>query len=646
MHKQLFAMPRPILAILLVAVLSFGFTGIAIAESTTILPSPWILPGSSFYSLKQGWEKLGAFFAFDNIAKFNRAIDLAEKRLAEVEAFAVEQKTDLALETLARYQELIESASQLAEETEGSRADKVLVKKAESLSKHLAVLAEVYEKVPDTAKPAIRDAMQASAKSFQTIIKSVSDEKRNEAAELIETQQKVVQEAFNEVNQQQLVRKIPPTQSSGKKGMPSAGGQLTNQQQMWEKCISFPQSKILATKPRQCVAANGRKFVEPTTAPSPTPKPSPSPSPVPAPSPTPTPSPSPIPTPSPIPAPTGRFDNNGASGIYALDSGSGTYRDANIRDYDFVAGYAWRMAWSNFETSKDVYDFSGLDYILGKLNPIGKKLSLDMLAPTLEPSYISTTPGVATWTFTDQNTRHADYGKPIQKPLPWDPYVQDRFRVFVEKLASHQTTSPTGGTIAFRDNPALDHIIVTIPGIGSIRESPGGAAVPEVTTLPGYTRDAFIAAIITDLRIVTDNFPTKAVSVPFFGVTDNTTSPELWSAIHDAIQTEFDGVKRQKIGYFQENLAAQNTTGTVVGTPKSTSEPLQSGAFASFTSFQMLQSWINPFSNASKTAGTIPTDAISYANSSMATTYFEVYVQDLDNKDWNDEFREWSTKLK
>ena len=77
-------MPRPILAILLVAVLSFGFTGIAIAESTTILPSPWILPGSSFYSLKQGWEKLGAFFAFDNIAKFNRAIDLAAKRLSAV----------------------------------------------------------------------------------------------------------------------------------------------------------------------------------------------------------------------------------------------------------------------------------------------------------------------------------------------------------------------------------------------------------------------------------------------------------------------------------------------------------------------------------------------------------------------------------
>src|SRR3989338_8510340 len=104
MHKQLFAMPKPILAILLVAVLSFGFTGIAIAESATILPSPWILPGSSFYFLKQGWEKVGNFLAFGNVAKLGRLIDLAGERLAETEALAVKQETELVLKTLARYQ--------------------------------------------------------------------------------------------------------------------------------------------------------------------------------------------------------------------------------------------------------------------------------------------------------------------------------------------------------------------------------------------------------------------------------------------------------------------------------------------------------------------------------------------------------------
>ena len=112
MNKQLFAMSKPILAILLVLVLSFGLAGAAIAESTTMLSSPWVLPGSSFYFLKQGWEKVGNFLAFGNVAKLGRLIDLAGERLAETEALAVKQDTDLALGTLARYQELISSPQQ------------------------------------------------------------------------------------------------------------------------------------------------------------------------------------------------------------------------------------------------------------------------------------------------------------------------------------------------------------------------------------------------------------------------------------------------------------------------------------------------------------------------------------------------------
>jgi len=55
--------------------------------------------------------------------------------------------------------------------------------------------------------------------------------------------------------------------------------------------------------------------------------------------------------------------------------------------------------------------------------------------------------------------------------------------------------------------------------------------------------------------------------------------------------------------------------------------------------------WLNPFSNASKTAGTIPTDALEYAYNTFGTKYFEVYVQDIDNKDWHDEFEQWDGVL-
>lgn len=305
------------------------------------------------------------------------------------------------------------------------------------------------------------------------------------------------------------------------------------------------------------------------------------------------------------------------------------------------------MGWYNFESSKGVYDFAALDHILGKLNPLGKKLSLNMLSSNkTEPAYITAESGVTTWTFTDQNTRHEDYGKPQVKPVPWDSYLQSRFSIFAEKLANYQSPNPAGGTIALRDNPALAQIIVTIPGLGSIREGPGGAATPELSTMPGYSRQVFIDAILAALRAIARNFPQKPISVPFFHVTDTTTSPSLDQTIHDAIQAEFDGVKNPKVGYFQENLSALNTTGSILCSPDGSRDPLKLATGKTWLAFQMLQSWVTPFANPSKNAGTIPTDAISCGNSLMGITYFEVYVPDLDNAAWHASFRDWAAKLK
>lgn len=366
----------------------------------------------------------------------------------------------------------------------------------------------------------------------------------------------------------------------------------------------------------------------------------------PAPPPSPSPTPAPTPTPSPAPPQSARppsAKQDKPRGIYALDNQGGINRDGGIRNYDFVSGYAWRMAWPDFEKQKNVYDFSALNYIVGKL-PSGQKLSMDMLGPGgTEPAYIATTEGVTTWTHTDMNPRHQNtYGVPVKKPVPWDLYLQERFKIFVKALAEHKV----GGT-SLRDHTVLDHIVVTIPGIGAIREGPGEAAASEITQLPGYSRDKFIDVILSDLQTVADNFPDTPISVPFWSVTDNTKSPPLWEAIHNAIQSKFDGTNNSKIGYFQENLSAlKNSNGTIAGGPPPQAMPLARAVGTSFVTFQMLQSWVSPFANPAKTAGTIPTDAIEYAYTTFGATYFEVYVPDLDNKEWHDEFREWSEKLK
>lgn len=351
-------------------------------------------------------------------------------------------------------------------------------------------------------------------------------------------------------------------------------------------------------------------------------------------------------------ATAGGFNTQSARGIFALSTNQGFAYDSKALANDFVTGYTYRKGWYDFEPSKDNYDFSALDSTLSQLNAMGKKMSLDMLSTDkTEASYVADQPGVTTWVYTDQNPRAPGYGQPVKKPVPWDPFVQSRFALFMQQLANHQTPSPSGGTVAFRDNPALVQLVVIIPGLGSIREGPGAAATPELTILPGYTRDGFIQAILATLRAAVDNFPGKAISIPFFQVTDNTSTPPLMDAISDAIQSEFDGVKNPKVGYFAENLAAHNSGSGVVCSPDGSREPLSLAKGKTWVALQMLEPWTHPSNgssvpfNAAAIQGTIPTDAIDCANRLMGTTYFEVYVADLLNPDWASSFRVESARL-
>jgi len=206
-------------------------------------------------------------------------------------------------------------------------------------------------------------------------------------------------------------------------------------------------------------------------------------------------------------------------GIYALDSGQGTYREANIRDYPFVTGYCLRPSWSELEPAKDVYDFTMIDAVIRKLEPIGKKLSLEVMRPP-EPAYIAQTAGVATW---------------------------------------------------FDTHKGLNMILA-----------------------------------------------------------------------------EFDGSKNPRLGFFQENLAASKdtVTGVITGFPKTNfATPLSSSKDRTFTMFQMLQSWNNPFGDPAKTANTIPADAIKYAYETYGCAYFEIYVADLDDQDYWPSFQAWHDTL-
>lgn len=169
--------------------------GAAYAQ-TEDLPNPGLLPDSPFYFLK-GWvEGIGTFFTFGDLAKAGRFSHLAEVRLAEAKALVEKGKPEIAEEPILRYQDQLEAALTKASEAKakGLDTDEVLAKVAESTLKHQAVLADVYEKVPEQAKAAIERAMQAGMRGHEEALKAISGEKREEVMEQVEQKRQEVEQ--------------------------------------------------------------------------------------------------------------------------------------------------------------------------------------------------------------------------------------------------------------------------------------------------------------------------------------------------------------------------------------------------------------------------------------------------------------------
>jgi hypothetical protein len=156
-------------------------SGTALAEGED-LPDPGMLPDSPFYFLKAWGEGIVTFFTFGDVAKAERFSYLAGKRLAEAKALAGKGRLDIAQTAVLRYQEHLEKALVKAKEAKekGLDVDELLVLVSEATSKHLSVLADVYERVPDEAKPAIEKAMEESKRGQEEALKAISGEKREE----------------------------------------------------------------------------------------------------------------------------------------------------------------------------------------------------------------------------------------------------------------------------------------------------------------------------------------------------------------------------------------------------------------------------------------------------------------------------------
>jgi hypothetical protein len=254
------------------------------------------------------------------------------------------------------------------------------------------------------------------------------------------------------------------------------------------------------------------------------------------------------------------------TGVWNLDPDNTQHRG----DDAFLNGEMRRISWrciANDDPTGMNWDWFSLDDAYTEVYNQGRDLSINLIE---EPCYIADHEGVVTWCDTNSMTyacatptpnpcpcTDGDGNSGIKRALPWDSYLQQQRKAFLAALASHRLPMDTGG------NTVADEI--HIPIINS--NLPGGnEGIRELNNqqfsdppFTGYTRPALLAAVQTELRAQVGYFPNKFIHIGFFIVEDDLhpqSGEELWHYLYSKLTSEFNGIKKPRVHFFQEDLAA------------------------------------------------------------------------------------------
>lgn len=186
-----------------VPVVALVLTALPVSADDVALPDAGMLPDSPLYFLDRLSEELGLIFAFKASERAERRLAIAAERLSEAKELVGKGKGDDAAQAVEDYQDDVDASVAEAKKAkdageEVAELDELLAKLAETAARHQEVLAEVYQKVPEQAKDAIKRAMEMSAKGHDEALRAVSGEKRDEIRERVREVWKEAEEHLGE----------------------------------------------------------------------------------------------------------------------------------------------------------------------------------------------------------------------------------------------------------------------------------------------------------------------------------------------------------------------------------------------------------------------------------------------------------------
>lgn len=124
-----------------------------------------VKPGNLFYFFDIAFEKVGLFFTFTSEKRAHKTLEYADERLAEIESVSEDNNSDGVKTALANYERnMAVAAETINEVTDKGQVESLLTSIADSTSKNQKVLSAILIKVPEEAKEAIVQAIEASKK--------------------------------------------------------------------------------------------------------------------------------------------------------------------------------------------------------------------------------------------------------------------------------------------------------------------------------------------------------------------------------------------------------------------------------------------------------------------------------------------------
>src|SRR3989344_6424546 len=147
--------------ITILSILFFSLAFIAPIQASAAT-NAGVKPGSFFYFFDTTFENIGLFFAFDPGQKAKKALEYADERLAEIEAIAEEKNPNAVKTAIANYESNIALATEKSKDVKDKgQTESLLTLIEDSSSKNQEVLAAVLIKVPEEAREAITQAIEA-----------------------------------------------------------------------------------------------------------------------------------------------------------------------------------------------------------------------------------------------------------------------------------------------------------------------------------------------------------------------------------------------------------------------------------------------------------------------------------------------------